>query len=102
MEAVLPTEWPLSLLSAEKERTARMQTEKPPKPKSCARKRVLLANYLRLATETEKAAYDYREVITVGLDGHVRQAARNRIETAKAESEKAQAEYVDHCRAHSC
>jgi hypothetical protein len=72
------------------------------KTESCLQKRTLIAEHMRLIRGIENAAKEYREVITVGTRGVVREAAHDRIEALKAEAKNTRAQYVDHRRAHGC
>src|SRR5262245_51087615 len=74
----------------------------PPKQERCVQKRVLLADRAHCVPEAEKAAKDYREVMSAALDGPVREAMRNRVESTKAQAEIADAKYEKHRRTHGC
>jgi hypothetical protein len=72
------------------------------KTENCQQKRILIAERMRLIRGIENAAKEYREVITVGTHGVVREAARDTIKALKAEAKNTHAQYVDHRRAHGC
>jgi hypothetical protein len=63
--AVLPTEQPLSLLLAEKERMDQYST---PTETNAANRGALMAEHMRLVNEIERPRRDYREIMTMGME----------------------------------
>src|SRR6478672_2302789 len=62
-----------------------LQPELSPKSKLCEQKLAILAEHVRFVNETERAAKEYRQIMTAGMETAACQVMCARIESLRAE-----------------